>query len=509
MSDKQISLEKWASLLDSKKNPSSANASKLPETKTLDSKSASSSRDDLLPSSDTAMASSESVVEKSADNPIILSVSGLNGALKHKIEGEFQTVWLQGEISNFKPHTSGHYYLSLKDDKSQISAVMFKGFNARLKFRPENGMEVLVRGRVTVYEPRGSYQVFCETMEPVGAGALQKAFEQLKAKLQAEGLFDQKYKKALPVLPKRIGVVTSPTGAAIQDILNVLNRRYRSAHITVIPARVQGDGSALEVVRGIELANRVGNFDVLIVGRGGGSIEDMWGFNEEIVARAIFASVIPIISAVGHEIDYTIADFVADYRAPTPSAAAEVVAQSVSQLLERIKNHEARLLQRLQFQLSHWLQRLHNFQSRLVDPQRHLEDLSIRCDEAVQRLQMAWQRYHREKVLQVRLLRQKLKNPRDEVRHRRDRVTQLAKNLNKEMKNLLQQRRTHTDSLMSLMDSLSPLKVLNRGYAVIFKGDKIIRSPKQATAGDKLTVQVEGGALEVQVVSETKKKIEF
>jgi exodeoxyribonuclease VII large subunit len=502
MSDKQISLDKWASLLDSKKNPAVTSSPKK-------STSSISNSDEELSLFSQAASLDGPVAEKAPDKPVVFSVSGLNGILKQKIEGEFQTVWLQGEISNFKPHTSGHYYFSLKDDKSQISAVMFKGFNARLKFRPENGMEVLVRGRVTVYEPRGSYQVFCETMEPVGAGALQKAFEQLKAKLQSEGLFDQKHKKALPVLPKRIGVVTSPTGAAIQDILNVLNRRYRAAHITVIPARVQGDGSALEVVRGIELANRVGNFDVLIVGRGGGSIEDMWGFNEEIVARAIFASQIPIISAVGHEIDYTIADFVADYRAPTPSAAAEVVAQSVSQLLERIKNHEARLLQRVQFQLSHWLQRLHNFQSRLVDPQRHLEDLNIRCDEAVQRLQMAWQRYNREKVLQVRLLRQKLKNPRDEVRRRQDRVLHLSKNLNKEMKNFIQQQRAHTESLMSLMDSLSPLKVLNRGYAVIFKGDKILRSSKQASPGDKLTVQIESGALEVQVVSETKKKIEF
>jgi exodeoxyribonuclease VII large subunit len=482
MSDNQISFDKWSSLLESKKSTSpTAPVEAAPVAASTPTK----------------------------DEPTVLSVTGLNGLLKQQIEGNFQTIWLQGEISNFKPHTSGHFYFSLKDDKSQISAVMFKGFNARLKFRPENGMEVLVRGRVTVYEPRGSYQVFCESMEPVGAGALQKAFEQLKAKLQAEGLFDQKYKKALPLLPKRIGVVTSPTGAAIQDILNVLHRRYRSAHITVIPARVQGEGSAQEVVRGIELANRVGTFDVLIVGRGGGSIEDMWGFNEEIVARAIFASQIPIISAVGHEIDYTIADFVADYRAPTPSAAAEVVAQSVSQLLERIKNHEARLVQRLQFQLSHLVQRLHNFQSRLVDPQRHLEDLSIRCDEAVQRLQMAWQRYTREKTLQVRLLRQKLKNPRDEVRRRRDRVENLGKTLAREMKNSLAQKRQNTESLMSLMDSLSPLKVLNRGYAVIFKGDKIVRSPQQAQAGDRLVVQVESGALEVQVISETNKKIEF
>lgn len=489
MSDNQISFDKWASLLESKKKAKPL----APEGPPVSAPVEEASLFDQPPAEEEA--------------PRVLSISALNQQLKGQIESQFQSIWVQGEISNFKPHTSGHFYFSLKDDKSQISAVMFKGFNARLKFRPENGMEVLVRGRVTVYEPRGSYQVFCETMEPVGAGALQKAYEQLKAKLQGEGLFDAEKKKALPLLPKRIGVVTSPTGAAIQDILNVLNRRYRSGHVTVIPARVQGDGAAQEVVRGIELANRVGNFDVLIVGRGGGSIEDMWCFNEEIVARAIFASKIPIISAVGHEIDFTIADFVADYRAPTPSAAAEVVAKSVSELNEKIKNQQARLGQILQYKMSHLLQKVLNYQSRLIDPKRRLEDLSIQCDEAVQRLQLAWQRYGREKNLQIRLMREKLKNPQNLIRRHRDRVENLRRHINKEISAQVLQRRKKTEALMAMLDSLSPLRVLNRGFAVIFKGEEIVRDPKQVQSKDKLVVQVDGGAIEVQVLGETDKKI--
>lgn len=485
MSDQQTTFEKWNSLLENK-SPAQAEVV-VTETTTI------------------------LVVEEPAvqNEPAVLSVSDLNKLVSDQIEGQFQTVWLQGEISNFTHHSSGHFYFNLKDKNSQIKANMFKGYNARLKFKPANGMEVIVRGSVTVYKPRGEYSIRCETMEPVGAGALQKAFEQLKAKLQEEGLFDPGKKRPLPALPKRIGVVTSPTGAAIQDILNVLNRRYRAAHVTVIPARVQGDGAAQEVVRGIELANRIGSYDVLIVGRGGGSIEDLWCFNEEIVARAIYNSKIPIISAVGHEIDFTIADFVADYRAPTPSAAAEVVAKSVSELLERIKNQRARLSQSTQFRMSHRMQKLTHLQSRLVDPKRHLQDLSLRSDEALQRLQLAWQRHVKDKNLQLRMLREKLKNPKSLIQARGERIENLRKNLRKEMKTLTTSKRTALESFMGLMDSLSPLKVLNRGYAVVFKDSEIVRDPKGLKPKDHLVVQVDGGAVEVEVISETKKKIEF
>ncbi len=428
-----------------------------------------------------------------------MTVSGLNGMIRKQLEGQFESVWLQGEISNFKPHTSGHYYFSLKDDKSQIGAVMFKGFNNRLKFKPDNGMEVIVRGRITVYEPRGNYQIFCETMEPVGAGALQKAFEQLKAKLQAEGLFDQKHKKSLPSLPKHIGVVTSPTGAAIQDILNVLGRRYKAAQVTVIPARVQGQGSAQEVVRGIQLANSVGGFDVLIVGRGGGSVEDLWCFNEEIVARAIFASKIPIISAVGHEIDFTIADFVADYRAPTPSAAAEVVAKSAAELTERVLQQQKRLMQAVQRSLSDRFLKLSHMQSRLVDPQRRLQDLAMRCDELHQRLAGAWQRSVSQKRMKLQLFVGRLKTPQTLIDLKKQKLKHTEQQIRREMTLRIVKNKESLTSLMALMDSLSPLKVVQRGYAIVFNGKKVVREAQAVPLKTKLNVELASGVLQVEV----------
>ena len=234
----------------------------------------------------TNQSSFEFDLDSSNREPLVYSIAEINGLIRKKLEGDFTNIWLRGEISNFKAHTSGHFYFSLKDDSAQINAVMFKGLNSKLKFRPENGMEVLVRGKITVYEPRGNYQIFCESMEPVGAGALQKAFEQLKAKLEKEGLFAAERKRPIPHFPQHIGLVTSPTGAALKDILNVLRRRYRAARITLAPALVQGTEAPQSIVQAIQLINQVQDIDVLIVGRGGGSIEDLWAFNEEIVVRA-------------------------------------------------------------------------------------------------------------------------------------------------------------------------------------------------------------------------------
>lgn len=431
--------------------------------------------------------------------PAVLTVTGLNTLIKKNIESEFPTIWLQGEISNFKPHTSGHFYFSLKDNKSQISAVMFKGFNSKLKFRPESGMEVIVRGRVTVYEPRGTYQIFCENMEPVGAGALQQAYEQLKAKLQREGLFNPELKKKWPAFPQHIGIVTSPTGAAIQDMLNVLTRRYRAAQITVIPARVQGDGAAAEIARGIQWANRVSGIDVLIVGRGGGSIEDLWPFNEEIVARAIFASKIPIISAVGHEIDFTIADFVADHRAPTPSAAAEIVAQSVTETTERLRRQQRQLSHLMRQKLSEVSKYLINIQARLVDPQRRLEDLSLRCDELSHRLNLSMQQKLRERKMRVQLLRTRMPSPKEMVSAARDALKRLQHQLVLQQKAILSRARESVEQQMTLLDSLSPLKVLQRGYSVVFKDEKVIRSFKEVQPQDRLRVQLADGVLDVEV----------
>ncbi len=429
----------------------------------------------------------------------VYSVSDINRAIKKQLEGNFSHIWLKGEISNFKAHTSGHHYFSLKDDKAQISAVMFRGFNSRLKFKPESGMEVLVRGKITVYEPRGNYQVFCEAMEPVGAGALQKAFEQLKEKLQQEGLFDADKKQPIPAFPKEVGVVTSPTGAAIQDILNVLGRRSKRVHVTVIPARVQGEGSAQEIVRGIELANKVNQFDVLIVGRGGGSIEDLWCFNEEIVARAIFASKIPVISAVGHEIDFTIADFVADLRAPTPSAAAEVVAKSEEELQEKLKFY-SRSLRLVMFQkIKNLQQQVESCKTRLLDPRKYLRDSALRLDDWSQRLINAIQSKIKNLKLETKALRQGLKNPSDIVRSHQQKNRSLYKLLVGQIQSRLQVSKGNFRRATSLLDSLSPLRTVDRGYAILRQEGKLLADVKKAKVGESIEAQLRDGFIEAKI----------
>ena len=274
----------------------------------------------------------------------IYSVQEVTAEIKKALD-HFGVLWVQGEISNFKHHTSGHMYFSLKDDRAQLRAACFRNNNLHLKFRPEDGLEVLVRGRISVYEPRGDYQILVESMEPVGLGSLQLAFEQLKQKLRDEGLFDESHKVRLPLLPRKVGIVTSPTGAAIQDILRILDRRNASLDILIYPARVQGAGAAEEIAAGVKYFNGRDDIDVIIVARGGGSMEDLWAFNEEVVARAIYAAERPVISAVGHEVDFTIADFVADLRAPTPSAAAEVVSGARDDLRATVNSLTRRALQ--------------------------------------------------------------------------------------------------------------------------------------------------------------------
>ena len=279
-------------------------------------------------------------------NENILTVSQLNAYIKSKFDFDevLSGVWIKGEISNFKNHSSGHMYMTLKDEMGVVKAVMFKGNTFSLRFMPENGMKVLAYGRVSVYERDGQYQLYVEKMEPDGIGALYIAYEQLKKRLEQEGLFDERHKKDIPVFPRKIGVVTSPTGAAVRDILNVLKRRYPLADVTVYPVQVQGDGSAEQIASAIEYINASAECDVIITGRGGGSIEDLWCFNEEVCARAIFNSKIPVISAVGHETDFTIADFVADLRAPTPSAAAELATPDISEITSYLFDMKSRLL---------------------------------------------------------------------------------------------------------------------------------------------------------------------
>lgn len=388
--------------------------------------------------------------------PRVYVVSDLNHYVRNLLEGEFPDIWVRGEISNFKAHSSGHFYFSLKDNRSQINAVMFKGFNSKLRFRPETGMEVLTRGKITVYEPRGNYQLFCQTMEPVGAGALQQGFEQLKEKLKSEGLFSKEHKKALPTLPNHVVLITSPTGAAVRDMVNVLGRRFKGLKITVIPVVVQGDGAAASIVEGIRKANLIKDADVTIVGRGGGSMEDLWSFNDEGVARAIFNSHIPVVSAVGHEVDFTIADFVADVRASTPSVAAELVVKSVGEFNEELVHLKTRLYRSWQQVVVRGRERVQRLRQLLVDPQRRLEDLNLRCDELVARLEPS-------------------------------------------MKRSIKDRQTRVNHLGSLMDSLSPLRILKRGYAVV-RREEIIHRYTDLKRGDEVQIQLGEGGFHAQVV---------
>ncbi|MCM2281016.1 MAG: exodeoxyribonuclease VII large subunit [Bdellovibrionaceae bacterium] len=436
----------------------------------------------------------------------VLSVFELNKQIRSTLEGQFPLVWVKGEISNFKAHTSGHFYFSLKDAKAQVSAVMFRGFNQQLKFRPADGMEVLVRGRVTVYEPRGNYQMFCEMMEPVGAGALQKAFEQLKSKLQAEGLFDPARKRPLPALPKHIAIVTSPTGAAIRDMLNVLGRRFKGLRITVVPTKVQGEQAAGEIVAAIELVKRLSDVDVMIVGRGGGSIEDMWCFNDERVARAIAATHVPVISAVGHEIDFTIADFVADLRAPTPSAAAELVVKNASDLQSRIEALTRSLKLTVSRALEFSKKSADSLAKRLVDPQRRIQDSMLRSDELTQRLEAALLRRFSTRRMGLALLREKLGNPETRILSERQKIESLAQRLSTGVRTLHERKAQFVSSQMALLDSLSPLRVVERGYSLVTLNQQVVTSVDQIHEGAVVCLQFAHGraSAEIRQIENTK-----
>lgn len=431
--------------------------------------------------------------------PAVLSVEQLNIHIKQLLEGQVGSVWVKGELSNFKAHSSGHFYFSLKDAKSQLTAVMFRGHNSRLKFKPHDGMEVVVRGRITVYEPRGNYQLMCEMMEPVGAGALQKAFEQLKLKLKNEGLFESARKKPIPTFPKHIAVVTSPTGAAIRDILNVLSRRAKAIEVTVVPTVVQGGSAAPQICEALKNALSLPGVDAIIVGRGGGSIEDMWCFNDENLARLIASSSIPIISAVGHEIDFTIADFVADLRAPTPSAAAELVAKSSAELSVKIKSAERMLYHSLEKKIKFLKESMRGLSKRLVDPKRRLQDLELRNDDLLSRLEMAMDHIVSNFNHRVILLRQKLGHPAERIEKRRKEVLYLSSRMEKTVQFSVEKKQARMARLLGILDSLSPLKVVERGYSIVTKDKEIIKSSGQVRVGDSLEVRLAKGSLVVAV----------
>lgn len=438
-----------------------------------------------------------------ADN--IYSVSQLNQSVRLMLENQLGTVWLTGEISNFSQPVSGHWYLSLKDENAQVRCAMFRMKNLRVSFRPTNGMQVLVRANVSLYEPRGDYQLIIESMHLAGEGLLMQQFEALKLKLAAEGLFAQHLKKNLPHFSKAVGIITSKTGAALQDILHILQRRDPSLKIIIYPTAVQGKDAATDIVQMIELANQRQEVDVLIVGRGGGSLEDLWCFNEEIVARAIFHSHLPVISAVGHETDVTIADFVADVRAPTPSAAAELVSRNQTELLQQLQYCRQRLeiaLDRLfaekQQKLKHLSLRLHNQhpQAQLRIQQQLIMQLSHRLQQS---LRHRWQKKAENlTALSMRLY----KNPLPlRLQQYEQQLAQLKVRLNSHMNLTLSLQQKQLAHLCGKLDSLSPLKVLARGYSITQNQQNLtIHSMKDVNVGEQIKTRLPDGDIISQVI---------
>ena len=438
-----------------------------------------------------------------ADN--IYSVSQLNQSVRLMLENQLGAVWLTGEISNFSQPVSGHWYLSLKDENAQVRCAMFRMKNLRVSFRPTNGMQVLVRANVSLYEPRGDYQLIIESMHLAGEGLLMQQFEALKLKLAAEGLFAQHLKKNLPHFSKAVGIITSKTGAALQDILHILQRRDPSLKIIIYPTAVQGKDAATDIAQMIELANQRQEVDVLIVGRGGGSLEDLWCFNEEIVARAIFHSHLPVISAVGHETDVTIADFVADVRAPTPSAAAELVSRNQTELLQQLQYRRQRLeiaLDRLfaekQQKLKHLSLRLHNQhpQAQLRIQQQLITQLSHRLQQS---LRHRWQKKAENlTALSMRLY----KNPLPlRLQQYEQQLAQLKVRLNSHMNLTLSLQQKQLAHLCGKLDSLSPLKVLARGYSITQNQQNFtIRSMKDVNVGEQIKTRLPDGDIISQVI---------
>lgn len=428
-----------------------------------------------------------------------MSVSQLNRRAKQLLETHLPLLWVEGELSNVSVPSSGHWYFTLKDSEAQVRCAMFRNRNMMVKFRPQQGQHVLIRARVSLYEGRGDYQIIAEHMEEAGAGALQRAFDELKAKLAREGLFDEQYKKQIPLLPKHIAVITSPTGAAIRDILNVLERRFPAIPVTILPVAVQGKEAAPQIVRALELANRANLFDVIILGRGGGSLEDLWPFNEEPVARAIFASTLPVVSAVGHEVDFTIADFVADLRAPTPSAAAELVTPDGEDWLDKFIGFEVLLEEALRRKLDHWQQKIQWLRSRLRHPKDKLEQQSQRCDALEMRLKNAIQKSltQAQNQLSTLILRQKAQHPQTRLLQLTHRFQLARQQLIKAQSNILIQKNQRFNEAVRMLNTLSPLNTLERGFALVTQdnGEKPVTASNQVKPGEKIKAKLAKGEL--------------
>jgi exodeoxyribonuclease VII large subunit len=427
----------------------------------------------------------------------------LTGLLRTSIEAQFSDIWLEGELSNLRAPGSGHVYCTLKDKTSQIRAVLFRSTAVRLRFALQEGLHVVVRGRLTVYEPRGEYQIVLDTVEPKGIGALQLAFEQLKERLATEGLFDQDRKKSIPAFPRTVGVVTSLTGAAIRDILAVLRRRWPTLHILIAPVQVQGEHAGRQIVEALTALNNLGSVDVIIVGRGGGSLEDLWSFNEEIVVRAIVASHVPVVSAVGHEIDVTLADFVADLRAPTPSAAAEAVVPVLAEIVERLQELKVRLGQVMLRHCAFERQRLDAGIRGVTDVRFRLQDAAQRTDDRVDRLREMVQQLlmaGRERVHGVQRDLSGL-NPILAIKQGLATVPQFSKRLEGQMGVMLAQHRHRIHATLAQLNTLSPLAILGRGYSILqtVPAGQILHRANDVRVGQELEAQLASGRLSCTV----------
>ena len=440
----------------------------------------------------------------SSQSPSIYTVSRLNQTVRLLLEQEIGQVWISGEISNFTQPASGHWYFTLKDNTAQVRCAMFRNSNRRVTFRPQHGQQVLVRASITLYEPRGDYQIIVESMQPAGEGILQQKYEQLKATLSAEGLFDQQYKQPLPSPAHCVGVITSKTGAALHDILHVLKRRDPSLPVIIYPTAVQGDDAPGQIVRAIQLANARQECDVLIVGRGGGSLEDLWSFNDERVARAIFASQIPVVSAVGHETDVTIADFVSDMRAPTPSAAAEIVSRNQLELLRQIQNGQQRLEMAMDYFLANRARRFTQLHHRLQQqhPQLRLARQQTVLERLRQRMNFALDNQLKRAVSRQQRMTQRLnqQNPQPKIYRAQTRIQQLEYRLAENLRARLSTTRERFGNAVTHLEAVSPLSTLARGYSVTTATDgKVLKLTKQVKAGDVMTTRLADGWVESEV----------
>ncbi len=424
----------------------------------------------------------------------IYTVTRLNREVRTVLEEVFPTIWVQGEISNFAKPASGHFYFTLKDNAAQVRCAMFKNRQSGLGFEPENGLQVLARANIGLYEGRGEYQLIIESLEPAGAGALQLAFEALKQKLSAEGLFDENHKKPIPLFPKTIGIITSATGAALRDILSILQRRYPFGNAIVYPVPVQGDGAAIKIAEMIKDADQRSECNVLILTRGGGSLEDLWAFNEEIVARAVFDCMTPLVCGVGHEIDFTIADFVADQRAPTPSAAAELVSPDSNEIISQLQRYEGQLINYQKSYIAQYQKHINYLSKQLPHPEQRLQQLIQRIDEYGLRLNHQMEKEITQQKIFLTELYGKInkQNPLGKIIHQTQSLNNLRSQFIKTIKLALERSQQKLSTLKQVLDTVGPRATLDRGYAIVTEtcSGNIVRNTSQIKTGDQLKIRL-------------------